>query len=185
MKTFMCFLAAFLFGSLFALGQEHEQHPGHPSSHPPIPAHGPPPAPKGHPPAPAAHAPPPAQPERVYRDHEGHPDRPHVHDNGQWVGHESGRYDTHYEVRHAWAHGHFRGGFGPHHVFHLAGGGPGRFWFGHYAFAVVPYDIGFCDDWLWDRDDIVVYEDPDHPGLYLAYNVRLGTYCHVEYLGAP
>jgi hypothetical protein len=176
MKRALSIVAAILVGCLPALAQQ--QHEQRAPSHPPIPKHGPPPAPRRA----TSAAPAPAAP-RVYRDQASHPDRPHVHENGQWIGHESGREDVHYHLDHPWAHGHFRGGFGPRHVFHLAGGGPSRFWFGGYFFAVAPFDVGFCDDWIWDSDQIVVYEDPDHPGFYLAYNVRLGTYCHVEYLG--
>ena len=107
---------------------------------------------------------------------------PHVDERGRWLGHV-GR--EHYVLAHPWTHGRFTGGFGPRHVFRLAGGGCDRFWSDSFAFSVSPYEVGlgWCNGWLWDRDSIVVYDDPADAGWYLAYNVRLGRYLHVEYLG--
>ena len=127
----------------------------------------------------------PAAENHIAADKKGHPELPHVHaKNDQWVGHSSGPNDPHYHVDRPFEHGRFSGGFGPQHVFVLAGGNRERFWFNNFYWDVAPYDYNIVADWNWAGDQIVIYEDPDHDGWYLAYNPRLGTYAHVEYLGA-
>jgi hypothetical protein len=109
---------------------------------------------------------------------------PHVHaSNDQWVGHDSGANDRNFHLDKPWAHGRFSGGFGPQHVFVIAGGNRERFWFNNFYWDIAPYDYNIVEGWNWGGDQIVIYEDPDHDGWYLAYNPRLGTYAHVEYLG--
>jgi hypothetical protein len=169
MKLIHIAFAALLVFAVPALAQ-HQRSGGHPvaPSHGPAPFHG---------------TPAPPQPNRNYADQPGHPNVPHVDNGRKWIGHDTGRDDSRYHLDNPWEHGHFDGGFGRGHLWRLAGGGPNRFWFNGWFWSVAAADLAFCTDWLWDSDDIIIYEDPDHIGWYLAYNVRLGTYVHVEYLG--
>jgi hypothetical protein len=136
--------------------------------------------PRGPTPAPRAPAPVP----RAQAQVQGHPTAPHVDVKGSvWVGHDVRRDEAGLRLAHPWLHGHFTGEFGPSHIYRLGGGDFHRFGFDGFFFGVAQPDWGYAGDWLWSSDDIVLYDDPDHPGYYLAYNVRLGTYVHVEYLG--
>ncbi len=138
------------------------------------------------PPAPARPAPPIARSAPPVAHPIPPEQRPHVDRDARWVGHEGGPSDERYRVGRAWPHGHCNGAIGRGHVYRLRGWDAPRhrFWFGTSYFLVAPDDLGYVDDWSWDSDDIVIYDDPDHPGWYLAYNTRLGTYVHAEYDGA-
>lgn len=192
------FLALLIFASLPVFAQSREQH-GAPAPHAAPQAHAPQshgehgvgggyipsrgPAPTHAPAHLAPHSIPAQNAQRSYRDAEGHPEAPHVHaENDRWIGHQG--HDVRYHLDHPWEHGHFTAGIGPRHVWRLGGGSPERFGVGGFFFSIAAPDIAFANGWLWDSDDIVIYDDPDDPGYYLAYNVRLGTYVHVLYLGA-
>lgn len=167
-----------------AAPQQHEVGNGHIPQHGPEQGHA---APRGE--APARSAEPAGRTQeqargRTYRDQPSHPEAPHVHARSdEWVGHATVRDDPRYRLEHPWQHGRFAEAIGPSHIFRIRGGSRARFALDGFYFQVAPPDYGYVGNWLWNTDDIVLYPDPDDDGYYLAYNVRLGTYVHVLYMG--
>jgi len=112
-------------------------------------------------------------------------DRPHV-SNNHWYGHEAPN-DARFHIDHPFAHGHFAH-FGPSYRYRVLRVDLNlhRFWFpGGFYFEVAPWDWAQCESWCWTcgGDDFVVYDDPDHIGWYLVYNVHTGIYVHAQYMG--
>lgn len=184
MKSFLCMVAFFLGSPLVAnpaLAQEHPQeHPEH-SSHQNAPR-----ANQGRIPP----APPRAQGQQYKREEE-HPingsvdHTPHVN-NDHWYGHDDPG-DKRYHADRPFEHGHFVR-LGPTYRYSILriDRDHHRLWFpGGFDFQVASWDWALCADWCWDcGDDFVVYEDPDHIGWYLLYNIHTGIYAHVLYMGA-
>jgi hypothetical protein len=88
-----------------------------------------------------------------------------------------------YRVGYGWRGGFSHDYIGPRHVWRLEGGNRDRFFFRGFYFRVAAYDYPYADDWYWDRDNVIIYDDPDNSGCYLAFNTRLGTYIHVTFEG--
>jgi hypothetical protein len=156
-------------------GQEHGQDRGQ----------NPPRANQGHvPPPPPRRDNPHTKPEPE-RHETGHMNTtPHVNKD-HWYGHDSPD-DKRYHFDHPFEHGRFEH-FGPSYRYRIERFDPDhhRFWLpGGFYFEVASWDWPICADWCWDcADDFVIYEDTDHPGWYLLYNVHTGVYVHVNYMG--
>jgi hypothetical protein len=88
-----------------------------------------------------------------------------------------------YRVGYGWHGGFSHDYIGPRHVWRLEGGNRDRFYFRGFYFRVAVYDYPNAADWYWDRDNVIIYDDPDDSGCYLAFNTRLGTYVHVTFEG--
>ena len=110
-------------------------------------------------------------------------DMPHVN-HDQWFGHEPAN-DARFHMDHPFSHGRF-GHVGPTFRYRVTrvDANLHRFWLSNGSFEVAEWDWPLCADWCWNcGDDFVVYDDPDHPGWNLLYNVHTGVYVHVQYMG--
>jgi hypothetical protein len=110
---------------------------------------------------------------------------PHVA-NDHWYGHDKPN-DKRYRLDHPWEHGRFEH-FGPTYRYNIVRIDPDlhRFWLPEgYWFEVPAWDWPLAADWCWSCGgaDFVIYEDPDHPGWYLLYNLHTGAFVHALFMG--
>lgn len=139
---------------------------------------------QGHLPPPPEKRQPTARPEPDRRDPIRTNNMPHVA-NDRWYGHDRPN-DTRYRVARPYDRGRFEH-VGPTYVYRVERFDPGlhRFWLpGNGYFDVASWDWPLASDWCWScGEDYVVYDDPDHPGWYLLYNMHTGQYVHAMFMG--
>ncbi len=167
-----------------ARGSEGRGQERGPEQRPAEPGHGPPRANQGRIPQPPPQRTPNAKPEPDRREGGRVNTTPHV-SNDRWFGHDKPN-DQRYHLDRPFEHGRFER-FGPSYRYNVERIDLNlhRFWLpGGYYFQVSPWDWPVASDWCWQcGDDFVVYEDPDHPGWYLVYNIHTGAYVHAQYMG--
>lgn len=147
--------------------------------------HGPPRANQGRLPSPPPKREANAKPE-AERTAGGHvSSMPHVA-NDRWYGHDKPN-DKRYHLDRPFEHGRFEH-FGPSYRYNVVRIDPNlhRFWLpGGFFFEVAAWDWPIAANWCWNcGEDFVVYDDPDHPGWYMLYNIHTGRYVHVQYMGS-
>jgi len=179
-------LAIALFAAVPAFAQRSEpQRAAEPHAATPHVDKNPPRANGGHiPPAPERREPSAVKETHKFEDGRAS-DRPHV-SNNHWYGHEAPN-DARFHVDHPFEHGRFAH-FGPSYRYRVlrVDLAAHRFWFpGGFFFEVAAWDWAQCADWCWTcgSDDFVIYEDTDHEGWYLVYNIHTGIYVHAQFLG--
>jgi hypothetical protein len=93
--------------------------------------------------------------------------------------------DERYRLARPYAYGRFRF-LGPRYRYPVLriDIGARRLWLGSgFSFEIAAWDWPYAARWCWNCGQFVVYVDPLHPGWYLLYDLRLGEYVHVRYLG--
>ena len=104
--------------------------------------------------------------------------------NNQWYGHAAPD-DPRLSLARPFQSGRFALS-GPSHVHTLSRVdlAARRIWLPGGQFEIEDSDWAVTSPWCWTCDQFVIYVDPDHPGWYLVYDVRMGEYVHAQFLGA-